>query len=341
MNDHPNSYIIFDLETTGLSTKNDRIIEISALKVTAGKVVDEFSTLVDPEMPIPEMAEDITGITTAMVSGAPKVAEALTGFLEFVGDMELVGHNIKRFDLKFITRDAEELLNRTIDNHCTDTLMMAKRWLPELDAYSLGDLALYYDIPYEGAHRALNDCRINQKVYECLLKESQDPSEAAKGMKVCPLCGCLMKQRTGKFGEFWGCTGYPDCKYTENIASAPDPERAREDKALPLDTEEAKKFAESMKWTFAVTYAESAPHEYLVKAKLTEEDKILFERFVQTIKRDAVVGYFYGHKNNYLILGDHYYWFMGQLPGKAVDLINRTTTDYLEYRDGAYCYKGK
>ena len=78
-----------------------------------------------------------------------------------------------------------------------------------------------------------------------------------------------------------------------------------------------------------------------MKERLPEEDKILFERFVQTIKKNAVVGYFYGHKNNYLILGDHYYWFMGQLPGKAVDLINRTTTDYLEYRDGAYYYKGE
>lgn len=117
-------------------------------------------------------------------------------------------------------------------------------------------------------------------------------------------------------------------------------EREREDNAEPLTLEEAKAFAESHEWRFAKTYAKTAPHEYLVKNWLTDEDKLLYERFVQTIKHKSVVGYFYGHKNDYLILDDHYYWFMGQYDNMAVDLINRTTTDYLEYRDGAYYYKG-
>lgn len=117
-------------------------------------------------------------------------------------------------------------------------------------------------------------------------------------------------------------------------------ERNREDAAKPFALEGAKAFAESHKWKFAKTYADSAPHEYLVKNWLSDEDKLLYERFVQTIKHNSVVGYFYGHKNDYLILGDHYYWFMGQHDNMAVDLINRTTVDYLEYRDGAYYYKG-
>ena len=118
-------------------------------------------------------------------------------------------------------------------------------------------------------------------------------------------------------------------------------ERIRENNATPFTIEEAKAFAENHKWKFATTYAKSAPHEYLVKNWLSEEDKRLYERFVQTMKNSSVVGYFYGHKNNYLILGDYYYWFMGQHDNMAVDLINRTTTDYLEYHDGAYYYKGK
>ena len=66
-----------------------------------------------------------------------------------------------------------------------------------------------------------------------------------------------------------------------------------------------------------------------------------FQRLIQAINTRSVVGYFYGHKNNYLILGDHYYWYMPFYPDNmAVDLINRTTTDYLEYRDGEYYYKG-
>ena len=117
-------------------------------------------------------------------------------------------------------------------------------------------------------------------------------------------------------------------------------ERAREDAAVPLTLEEAKSFAESHQWKFASTYAQTAPHEYLVKRWLSEEDKLMFERFVQTMKHNSVVGYFYSHKNDYLILGDHYYWFMVQYENKAINLINRTTTDYLELKDGVYRYRG-
>ena len=118
-------------------------------------------------------------------------------------------------------------------------------------------------------------------------------------------------------------------------------ERSREDEAIPFSLEEAQKYAESHFWKFASTYAKSAPHEYCMKKWLAQKDQLLYERFVATIKKNSVVGYFYGHKNDYLILGDHYYWFMPVPDNLAVDLINRTTTDYLEYRDGAYYYKPK
>ena len=116
-------------------------------------------------------------------------------------------------------------------------------------------------------------------------------------------------------------------------------ERAREDAAEPFTPEQAKLYAESHRWKFAVTYAASAPHEYCVKKWLAEEDRLLYERFVATIRAYAVTGFFYGHKNDYLILGSHYYWFMPLPDNVAADLVNRTTTDHLEYRDGAYYYK--
>lgn len=116
-------------------------------------------------------------------------------------------------------------------------------------------------------------------------------------------------------------------------------ERVREDRAASFSLEEAKAFAGRFKWKYATTYAKTAPHEYLVKSWLSEDDKLLYERFVKTIKEKAVVGFFYEHKNNYLILGDYYYWFMYTPDNMAVDLINRTTTNYLEYLDGAYHYK--
>lgn len=116
-------------------------------------------------------------------------------------------------------------------------------------------------------------------------------------------------------------------------------ERMRENSAVPFSLEEAKMYAESHFWKFASTYAKTAPHEYLMKRWLVEEDRLLYERFVATIRKEAVAGYFYEHENYYLILGDHYYWYMPLPDNLAVDLINRTTTDYLEYRDGAYHYK--
>ena len=117
-------------------------------------------------------------------------------------------------------------------------------------------------------------------------------------------------------------------------------ERAREDAAVPFTLEEAEKYAESHYWKFASTYAKTAPHEYCIKKWLVDEDKLLFERFVATMKANSVVGYFYGHKNDYCILGKHYYWFMPLPENLAADLINRTTIDYLEMRDGVYYYKG-
>ena len=117
-------------------------------------------------------------------------------------------------------------------------------------------------------------------------------------------------------------------------------ERNREDAAEPFPINEAEEFAKSLRWKFASTYAKTAPHEYIVKSWLTEEEKLKFERFVITMKRNSVIGYLYGHKNNYFIVGNHYYWYMGQYDNTAVDLINRTTVDFLEFRDGAYYYKG-
>ena len=132
---------------------------------------------------------------------------------------------------------------------------------------------------------------------------------------------------------------YDSEKEAKERLDAIEAERQREDSAIAFSLEEAKIFSETHRWKFATTYAKTAPHEYLVKKWLTEDDRLLFERLVQTINAYAVVGYFYGHKNNYLILGDHYYWYMDYPENMAVDLINRTTTDYLEFRDGVYYYK--
>ncbi len=216
LNEYVADYVLFDLETTGTSCAKDEVVEISALKVVNGEVVEEFSTLVNPQMPIPFYATEVNGITDAMVADSPTFDVALRNFLEFAGDMILVGHNIHTFDMKFICRDAEKFFGKTVGNDYIDTLPIARMYLPQLGHHTLSDLADYYGIPTDGAHRALFDCRMNQQIFEKLGEEMKNPSEEAKKVRKCPKCGSALKLRNGKFGEFWGCTGYPECRYTEN-----------------------------------------------------------------------------------------------------------------------------
>ena len=217
LNRYVADYVVFDLETTGIHPTYDKVIEISAIKVVGGVVESEFSSLVNPEMEIPFEASMVNGITDDMVEDAPTFEVALRDFLEFAGDAILVGHNIRLFDLKFLYRDAMKFWGRTIGNDYVDTLPLSNKYLPELDHHTLLDLARHYDIKVENAHRALGDCRMNQQVFECLKEEIANPSEAAKNVMTCPMCGNIMKKRNGKFGPFWGCMSYPECRFTRNI----------------------------------------------------------------------------------------------------------------------------
>ena len=149
-----------------------------------------------------------------MVRDAPIFEAALADFLDYIEEYVLVGHNIHAFDMKFIYRDCKRYFGKVPGNDYVDTLKVARSCLPQLRHHRLTDLAAYYGISIDGAHRALNDCRMNQAVYERLGKEgSMNPLL----VKKCPKCGNLMKKRNGKFGLFWGCSGYPGCRHTENL----------------------------------------------------------------------------------------------------------------------------
>ena len=209
-------YVVFDLETTGLSSTEDAIVEISAIKVIDGSVTDEFSTLVNPGIHIPYSSSSIHGITDDMVADAPSTEEALNSFIDFIGDFALVGHNILRFDMKFIQRDVELFFGTTLDNDIIDTLYLSRKYLPKLCSHSLGALADHYDVSYEGAHRALSDCRITLKVYQYLLNEMTEAIKTVNSTDVCPWCGNELIKRNGKHGEFRGCASFPICKYTKD-----------------------------------------------------------------------------------------------------------------------------
>lgn len=235
-------YVLFDLETTGISCNTDKVIEISALKVRNGRIAEEFSELVNPGMPIPYAASRVNNITDRMVNDAPHFDQVLERFLDFAGDDVLVGHNICTFDMKFIYRDCERYFGKTISNDYIDTLRLAKVIFPDWKHRRLSDLAEYYGISTDGAHRALADCKMNQQVFEHMGKElsmqsvghstdhgmeqnmghsaekiAEQNVENDNPIKICPECNMPMQKRNGRYGQFWGCTGFPRCRHTENL----------------------------------------------------------------------------------------------------------------------------
>ena len=173
-------YTVFDLETTGINPAKDTIIEISAVKVRNHRIVDEFTTLVNPDRPIPAGATAVNGITDDMVADAPHLAEAIGKFLTFIGDDILVGHNIHTFDTNFVYDAGWKTLGVEVRNDYIDTLFMARKCLPRLHHHKLTDLAEHFELATEGAHRALFDCRMNQACYEAMGKLMGTEKELVK-----------------------------------------------------------------------------------------------------------------------------------------------------------------
>lgn len=217
LNRYTPDYVVFDLETTGISVQHDTIIEISAIKVAGGKVKEEYTTLVNPHRHIPAGATAVNGITDAMVADAPDLKVVLGTFLDFIGKNVLVGHNIHTFDTNFVYDAALGLLGKELRNDYVDTLYMARQCLPQLAHHTLGDVSDYFHINTSGAHRALNDCRMNQQIYEEMGKLIGEGHTQKQAGPVCPLCGCELIRRKGRFGEFYGCSSFPGCRYTKNV----------------------------------------------------------------------------------------------------------------------------
>ncbi|MGN0637416.1 MAG: PolC-type DNA polymerase III [Huintestinicola sp.] len=153
-------YVVVDLETTGLSPENDRIIEIAAVRVINDAVADTFSTLVDPHRHIDRYITEITGIDDNMVKGAPDIGEAMPRFLEFLGDMPILGHNVIRFDLRFLQAVSD------LEVFCVDTLDIANHMHTGSYGKSLTALCARFGVINDNAHRALSDCLATHGVYQ-------------------------------------------------------------------------------------------------------------------------------------------------------------------------------
>lgn len=164
-------YVSLDLETTGLDSERDAILEVGALRFRGGQVLDTFSTLVDPGRPIPLKIQQLTNISPGDVVGAPALSEVLPQLKRFVGDHPIIGHNIS-FDLGFLQKHGLFQTNPAID-----TFELASILLPFASRYSLTALAGYLGLEPEGgelqAHRALDDARGTHALFEALLDQAR------------------------------------------------------------------------------------------------------------------------------------------------------------------------
>ncbi|WP_119066127.1 DEDD exonuclease domain-containing protein [Rubrobacter indicoceani] len=157
-------FVVFDLETTGASSKEGAITEFGAVKLVGGEVVDKFTTLVDPERTIDPFVVRLTGITNEMVSGAPKIDEVLPLFEEFVEGCVLVAHN-SGFDCGFV----EAARGGKLPNPVLDTLRLARVLVPGLKRYRLSALAMHLGVRQIPNHRAFADAAVTGEVFVKLL----------------------------------------------------------------------------------------------------------------------------------------------------------------------------
>ncbi|HQP10780.1 MAG TPA: 3'-5' exonuclease [Candidatus Omnitrophota bacterium] len=170
MNARQTEYVVFDVETTGLSPQNgDRIVEIAAVRLRNWEIIDTFESLVNPERELPSEAQQIHHITEAMLAKAPTADHILPQIIDFTGGACLVGHNIK-FDLNFLCYQLS-LVGRKLrdETPAIDTLKMAKELLPHLTSFRLSHVAHSLGAAIKEAHRALPDVKVTAMVMKRLM----------------------------------------------------------------------------------------------------------------------------------------------------------------------------
>lgn len=160
-------FVVFDLETTGLNPVQNEIIEIGAVKIKNGEIIDEFSSLIKPDQKISGKITEITGIDNNMVEDAPPFDKVFSSFVDFIDGCPLVAHNME-FDYSFIRKPLSEYKKQS-EVTLIDTLTLARAVLPELKNHKLATLVNYYDISLDNHHRALDDSKATAFLFTELL----------------------------------------------------------------------------------------------------------------------------------------------------------------------------
>ncbi len=168
------TYVVVDLETTGLRPGTSQICEIGAVRIVGFEIVDEFETLVDPRQPLQPGVSALTGLTDRQLRGQPPPSVAVQRFLAFAGDAVLVAHNA-RFDLSFLDRETERLTGSRLGNPVLDTVPLARRLLAgRVPRASLAELAHWVGSSVQPCHRALPDAQATAEVLLRLIGLAQE-----------------------------------------------------------------------------------------------------------------------------------------------------------------------
>ena len=166
-------FVVFDLETTGAKTPGCRITEIGAWRVRDGAVLDEFHTLVNPQIPIPPFITQLTGITDEMVADAPLFEDVAYDFLEFIGQCVLVAHN-SGFDMRFLNYEIARIFGSyRLANPCLCTVKLSRKLLPDITNHKLKTVAEHYSIDLVNHHRASDDAKATAHIFVNLLTRLQ------------------------------------------------------------------------------------------------------------------------------------------------------------------------
>ena len=168
------SIIIFDFETTGLSPDmGDRAIEIGAVRIEQGRIVDQFQELMNPGCRISSFIEDYTGITNAMLRKADSCSNVMHHFADFISNSNIVAHNAS-FDKRFLDSELQ-MIRRSYSGKITCSLLASRRLLPNAPDYKLGTLVKFLRIENSGSfHRALYDAEMTAKVWVAMLTTIQE-----------------------------------------------------------------------------------------------------------------------------------------------------------------------
>lgn len=167
------TYIVFDVETTGLSVVYDTIIELAAVKIMDGEIVDRFERFANPHQKLSETIIDLTGITDDMLEGAPEISEVLSDFETFMGDGILVAHNAS-FDMGFLNEGYRKMEQEKVANPVIDTLELGRFLYPHLKNHRLNSLCKAFDIELVSHHRAIYDAEATGYLLWKMLKDAMN-----------------------------------------------------------------------------------------------------------------------------------------------------------------------